>query len=306
MAPTNANATTNAVTGKKNVMMDSLKDSWLIILIVVAMLILVLIVIYIVSMVKKNKLQNVSLQTSMISLNDRNIVPYKVDASQMSLVSNGQEFSYSFWIILSSTYDSTADHKLIFQRGNAPVVSATGQTRYSSNTNPIVLMDKTTNKMYICISTSQVAAASLSASDILSTNSLSQFNSGFLVSVIDYIPLQRWVNVGIVIQDTTLYVFLDGDLYSATTVYDVGAAMNVPVRPMIKGTNGNLTMGEKVNTTQGYISNGKFFNYALIQKEMQANYNAGPVTSSWLSLIGLGNYGVRSPIYDLSGTTTSN
>lgn len=289
---------TNVDADKYN-FVDTIKQSWLIVLIVVAMFAIVLIVVYIVSMVKKNKLQNVSLQTSMIGLNDRNIVPYKVDASQMSLVSNGQEFSYCFWIILSSTYDSTSDHKLVFQRGNAPVTSSTGQTRYSSNTNPIVLLDKTTNKMYICVATSQVSQSSMVASDILHTNSLNQYDSGFMVSVIDYVPLQRWVFVGIVIQDTTLYVFLDGDLYSATTVYDVSSASHSQVRPMIRGTNGDLLVGEKANTTQGYISNSKFFNYALTQKEMQSNYNAGPVKNSILSIFGLNNYGVRSPIYQV-------
>ena len=292
-----ANVKTNArAPGEKSVFVDSLKDSWLIILIVVAMFIIVLIVIYIVSMVKKNKLQNVSLQQSMIGLNDRNVVPYKVDASQMSLVNNGQEFSYCFWVILNSTYDSTTDHKLVFQRGNTPV-TAGGQTKYSSNTNPIVLLDKTTNKMYVCVSTSQVSSPSMTATEILHTNSLNQFDSGFMVSVIDYVPLQRWVFVGVVIRDTTLYVFLDGDLYSATTVYDVGT--NSKVRPMIRGTNGDLIFGEKMNTTQGYISNTKFFNYALTQKEMQSTYNAGPVKTSLLGMLGINNYGVRSPIYEI-------
>jgi len=298
--PPNTNTSVNA-SGKKQILTDSLKDSWLIILIIVAMLILVLIVIFIISMVKKNKLQNVNLQKSMIALSDRNVVPYKIDASQMALVSNGQEFSYSFWIILSSTYDSTGDYKLVFQRGNAPTVSSSGQTRYSSNTNPIVLLDKTTNKLYICISTTQVTQANMTAQQILSKNESNQFNSGYLIGAIDYLPLQRWVNIGIVIRDTTLYVFIDGDLYSATTVYDVSSAMNKPVRPMIRGTNGDMTIGEKVNTTPGFISNTKFFNYALTQKEMQATYNAGPVTSSWLSWLGLGNYGVRSPIYEIAG-----
>jgi hypothetical protein len=280
----------------KQVMIDSLKSSWIIILVVAAMFILVLVVIYIVSMVKKNKLQNVSLQQAMIDMNNRSVVPYTVSSSQMSLVTNGQEFSYCFWIILSSNYDSTSEHKLVWQRGN----TTTTGNKFSPNSNPIVFMDKTVNKMYICVSTTQANKA-MSPSEILETNSAGKFTSGYLISTIDYIPLQRWVFVGIVVKDTTLYVFLDGDLYSATTVYDVSAASQTPMRPIIKGTNGDLLIGEKVNTIQGFVSNSKFFNYGLTQPEMQSNYNQGPSKTSLLSMIGLNNYGVRSPIYEING-----
>jgi len=292
---TGATAVASAVT-KPKIMMETIKANWIIILIIVAMLVLVLIVIYIVQMVKKNKLQNVSLQAKMIALDDRSVVPLSIDASQMSLVTNGQEFSYTFWLILSSGYDSTSDYKMIMLRGN----SVTTAGLYSSNANPIILLDKSTNKMYICIATSAVSGTSNSASSILSRDPVTnQFNSGYMISAIDYVPLQRWVYIGVVIQDTTLYVFIDGDLYSATTVYDVVGGVG-GIRPVIKGTNGNVAIGDKINTTPGYISKTQFFNYALTQTEMQSQYAAGPTPSSMLSIFGLNNYGVRSPVYQIN------
>jgi len=292
---TGATAVASAVT-KPKIMMETIKANWIIILIIVAMLVLVLIVIYIVQMVKKNKLQNVSLQAKMIALDDRSVVPLSIDASQMSLVTNGQEFSYTFWLILSSGYDSTSDYKMIMLRGN----SVTTAGLYSSNANPIILLDKSTNKMYICIATSAVSGTSHSASSILSRDPVTnQFNSGYMISAIDYVPLQRWVYIGVVIQDTTLYVFIDGDLYSATTVYDVVGGVG-GIRPVIKGTNGNVAIGDKINTTPGYISKTQFFNYALTQTEMQSQYAAGPTPSSMLSIFGLNNYGVRSPVYQIN------
>jgi len=292
---TGATAVASAVT-KPKIMMETIKANWIIILIIVAMLVLVLIVIYIVQMVKKNKLQNVSLQAKMIALDDRSVVPLSIDASQMSLVTNGQEFSYTFWLILSSGYDSTSDYKMIMLRGN----SVTTAGLYSSNANPIILLDKSTNTMYICIATSAVSGTSNSASSILSRDPVTnQFNSGYMISAIDYVPLQRWVYIGVVIQDTTLYVFIDGDLYSATTVYDVVGGVG-GIRPVIKGTNGNVAIGDKINTTPGYISKTQFFNYALTQTEMQSQYAAGPTPSSMLSIFGLNNYGVRSPVYQIN------
>ena len=279
----------------KKLMVETLKSSWIIILIVAAMLILVLVVLYIVSMVKQNKLQNVAMQDNMIDMANRNIVPYKVPSANLSLVTTGQEFSYTFWIILNSNYDSTSDYKLVMQRGNTNINTSS----YSSNTNPVIFLDKNVNTMYICISTTQVQSQMI-PSDILAMNGQDQYTSGYLISKIDYIPLQRWVFVGIVIKDTTLYIFLDGDLYSATTVYNVALNGKSNVRPIIKGTNGDLTIGDNVNTTQGYISNSKFFNYGLTQKEMQSNYSQGPAKSSLLSMFGLKNYGVRSPIYEIA------
>ena len=280
----------------KSIMVDSLKSSWIIILIVAAMFILVLVVLYIVSMVKKNKLQNVSLQNNMISLSNREVVPYVIPAANLSLVTNGQEFSYSFWIILDSNYDSTSNHKVIMQRGNPNIDS----DKFSPNANPLIFLDKTVNKLYVCVSTTQVTSQKTS-NEILTKNAQGQFTSGYMISTIDYVPLQRWVFVGIVIKDTTMYIFLDGDLYSATTVYDVAASSsNTKIRPIVKGTNGDLIIGDKVNTTKGYISNSKFFNYGLTQKEMQDNYNQGPQKTSLLSMFGLNNYGVRSPIYEIN------
>ena len=280
----------------KTIMVDSLKSSWIIILIVAAMFILVLVVIYIVSMVKKNKLQNVSLQNNMISLSNREVVPYTIPAASMSLVTNGQEFSYSFWIILDSNYDPTSNHKVVMQRGNPNVDS----NKFSSNANPIIFLDKTVNKLYVCVSTTQVTTQ-MNANEILTRDAQGRFTSGYMISTVDYVPLQRWVFVGIVIKDTTMYIFLDGDLYSATTVYDVASASaNTKIRPIVRGTNGDLVIGDKVNSTKGYISNSKFFNYGLTQKEMQENYNQGPQKSSLLSMFGLKNYAVRSPIYEIN------
>jgi hypothetical protein len=186
------------------------------------------------------------------------------------------------------------------QRGNTVTdASFNSIITFSTNTNPIVLLDKAINKMYICIATT-MAASNLTVDTIISTkNSTGQNTSGYIVTTIDYIPLQRWVYIGIVVKDYTLYVFLDGDLYSATTVYDVSSAMQSQSRPIVKGTNGDLILGEKMNTTPGYISQSKFYNYALTQKEMLSNYSAGPIKSSILSMIGLKQYGVRSPIYEL-------
>jgi len=282
----------------KNMFGETVKQSWIIILVVIAMIVLVLVVVYIVSMVKKNKLQNVVLQPNMIVMDNRSMVPYSVPAGNMSLVSNGQEFSYSFWIYMGSSFNTTGQPKIILQRGN--ITTYAGSTiQISSGTNPIVLLDPTSNTMYFAVATSAVPATSMTPSQIIQRDpATGQFTSGYLVTYIDYIPLQRWVNIALVVKDTSLFVYMDADLYSVVTIADVTNSRNT--KPMLSGTSGNLTIGDNVHYTPGYMSLTRFYNYAIGQTDIQGMYNNGPVEATWLSYLGLGNYGVRSPVYEVA------
>jgi hypothetical protein len=277
-----------------NVALTYLKESWLILLIIGAMFLLVLVVFYIFYLIKKSKLKNVVLHSDMIMLDNRNMVPHLVAADEMSsLTMNGQEFSYSTWIFIANNYDSTANHKVIMQRGN----TATVPGMVSPNTSPIIAMDAKTNKMYVAVSTSAVTNPLVLEKVFEKDDATNRFNSGYLVTYIDYIPLQRWVNVIVVVREMNMYVYIDGDIYSVASASDVRTNNE---RPMIRGTSGDLVIGDKRNTTHGYLSLTQFFNYGLTQKEVKSIYASGPSRSSWLAMFGLGNYGTRSPVYKIA------
>ena len=275
----------------KQLFTTSANESWIIILVLGVMILLVIIVVYIFQMIQNNKMKNVVMHDKLIDLGNKSVVPYLVKDDKLSLVSNGQEYSYSFWIFLSNTYDSTDKFKPIIHRGNTNITS----NIYSPSTSPLISMDKTTNKMYIAVSTLAVSVDMTSDQIFQQDQNTGKFTSGHLVTYIDYVSLQRWVNVVLVIRDSNMYVYLDGDIYSTTNVMEV----NSSTRSMIKGTQGNLVIGDSQSSTNGYISQTSFFNYALTQKEIAKLYKNGPAKSSWLALFGLGNYGVRSPVYEL-------
>jgi hypothetical protein len=272
-----------------------------VLLIVAAMFVLVFVILYIVSMVRKNKLQNVVLQDKIITL-DSAIIPFKISNSALSLTNNGQEYSFSFWLYIGDQYTPSSQHKLLFQRGNVSDVP----NEYSSKTNPIVFMDKNTNKMYIAISTSNVNG-NMTLDSILEKSPNGRYTSGYMVGFIDYVPLQRWVNVTFFIKDDKLFIFLDGDMYTAVSVSDMQIAsssgpsklLSQTKRPVIKDTDGSATIGNKSYPIPGFISYTRFFNYALTQKEIQSVYQAGPTKRSMLALIGLNTYGLRTPVYNL-------
>jgi hypothetical protein len=93
---------------------------------------------------------------------------------------------------------------------------------------------------------------------------------------------------------------MDGDLYSVVTINDMDKKVS-DLKPMVMGTNGDLLIGDMLYNTPGYISLSKFYNYAMTQKDIMDAYKQGPVQKSWLSYIGLGQYGVRSPLYEVNG-----
>jgi hypothetical protein len=302
MSPSKRGGAADSIVEKGSEVVTKLKESmgksWIIVLVVVAMFAIVLVIMYVMKMVKANKLQNVVLNADMIAFDNREIVPYKIPAENMSLITNGQEYSYSFWVFLGGQYATTTKPKIILQRGNDNTYAG-NVIQISPTTSPLIMLDPVSNIMYFAVSTSAVTT-SMSASAVIVTNSQGKYTSGYMVNTIDYIPLQRWVNVALVVKDSAMYIYMDGDLYSVTTTNDVVSSSGSPVSPMVKGTTGDLYIGDRVNYTQGYDTLTRFYNYALTQNDIAKIYSSGPTASSWLSWLGMQNYGVRSPVYQIN------
>jgi hypothetical protein len=102
-----------------------------------------------------------------------------------------------------------------------------------------------------------------------------------------------------VLRDNIMTIYMDGDIYSVTTTADLLVNSN-DVRPIVNSTNGDAFIGSTKFSTLGFISKLSMYNYGLTQNQIRNLYNQGPVTKSLLSMFGIANYGVRSPIYNLS------
>jgi len=270
-----------------------------IVAIVGAMLAIVFVTMYIVNMLKSNSLKEVKLlNKNVLQLDNRQNLPYMIPASSLSTGTRGQEFSFNFWIYLSDSYDKTSNHKVIFQRGTDAVLNGTAlPTLMNDKTNPIVVMDKDTNRMMFAVNTSHVASA-LSLNEIFARDPITKRYKGpYLVTSVDYVPLQRWVNIAMTVRDNMLAVYMDGDLYSIVTTNDV---INESGKvPFIRMPVGDVTVGDPVNNIRGFMAKFSFYNYSLTQNQIMKIYNAGPQSASFLSFFGLNRYGVRSPIYEL-------
>jgi hypothetical protein len=123
--------------------------------------------------------------------------------------------------------------------------------------------------------------------------------------------MQRWVNIAFFVKDDKMFIFIDGDMYTAVSVSDVvssSTSASLPStktssastsRPVLRYTDADATIGNKSYGIDGFLSYTRFFNYALTQREIKAIYQAGPTKRSMLALIGLNNYGLRTPLYNL-------
>lgn len=302
-SPTNTGNTSNNtgssmkdnIMSKKDKAKEFVKSYAIIIIVIVALLVIVVITIWIISLVRKSNMKVVNISDRIIRLDKAENMPLSFAASKFPK-SNGQEFTFSFWLYLSD-YDVLYNHRVLFRRG--------GSVDSINFGNPIVALDSKTNKMYIAIKTNQ-------STDVTSVEDVLTKGKNFSVSIIDYVPLQRWVHIGFSIQDSVTTVFMDGDIYSVRSITDNPDIDPVPTSNSVSANNsprafysntlGDMYVGDSQFVTKGFLSRIQYFNYSCTQKDMQQIYKAGPVKQSILSMIGLNAYGVRTPLYKIDAS----
>jgi len=141
---------------------------------------------------------------------------------------------------------------------------------------------------------------------------------------IEYIPLQRWVHVGIVINDIgggTFNVFIDGNYLKTENNQTVQDSSNknssrsyyketdyINVSRLNLNNEGELHIGgDKVGSTMygfsGLVSKFSIFNYDMNRNDIYKEYSAGPMKGV-LASMGLSAYGIRNPIYKIKGSDT--
>lgn len=291
------------------------------VLIVVTILIFVLVIIWICFSIKGANLKGKALTSEPIKL-DTITTPLLIDSGMIPTPVVGREYSYSFWVYVDDyTPTISNNHKLIFYRGstNGDLTSA----------NIVVFMDGMSNKLYMALKTqgnNLDTGSTSNLQNIISNNyfmnsTLSMYNTAqqhtinlYTILTIDYLPIQRWVNIGIIIDNTMLTLYVDGEIYSVKTTAeflalrppDVGPDGSVynPVLVMDKSV-GSIHIGKSKaiaggNVPNAYLSTLSFYNYALSINDVKTNYRKGPLSSAGILSRTLGiPYGVRSPVYKI-------
>lgn len=202
--------------------------------------------------------------------------PKTISSDKFPSMKNGKEFSLSFWVYVEAQSNTSAMKRVLSIGDSAEGLS------------PLVMMDRSTNKMYIglrtmntdsvtttkqAIETYQSSRTSENADGMTTTMEY----SNCVIMEVEYVPLGRWVNMVVVLDNDVVTLFLDGDIYSVAPVTRFAA------NGVVADPSGSLNVGG-TNGVSGYVSNVQIANYAFSVFHARALYRAGPVkrTLSWL------------------------
>ena len=146
---------------------------------------------------------------------------------------------------------------------------------------------------------------------------------------VPYVPLNRWVNVSFVLDNKFAQLFFDGELRKVVDITQKELIENkdITTPPTGKCTDTDpcncaeneccggpenkrtfvLESGKKIyagknagsSIANAFLSQLRFFNYAITLDHAEVLYKTGPLHSSILDSIGLPMYGVRNPFYKI-------
>jgi len=225
---------------------------------------------------------------------------FKID--KMLPNSNGIKRTYSFWIYINDINQYNGSYRHIAHIG--------AKHEQIKDSSPYIFLDSKSNKIHVRFSPKDDSLlASNKLNDIKNESDLINFtNSGSINKcgiTIDYVPIQRWVHVAIVISDVNkgfIYTYIDGELADV----EKAQVNKLNLYELNFENIGNLYVGGSASNSQidttgfsGLISKFTLYNYDLNKNDIYKEYNKGPL-NGLLASIGIPNYGLRNPVYKLN------
>jgi len=195
---------------------------------------------------------------------------------------NGLRRTYTFWVYVNDVNNAGGKPKHIFSIGN----DSSGNE--ITDKSPVVVLKD--SKLHICFPTTEIPSAPTTVDQIDTTkdNTVS----------FDYLPMQRWVHIAVVISDdyqgSTVSLYMDAQLASSTT-----DGKDTKLKGFKLDTTGSLIVGGDNSTTYGFnglLSKVGIHNYDLNSRDIYNIYSEGPIDGLLASL----GYGVRAPLYKLA------
>jgi len=272
----------------------------------------------------------------------------KYTASTIPASLNGHRSSLCFWIYIYDINKFMGSYRHVLHRGD--------ETDDVTTASPYIYIDANTNAMHISFATNRVTntfgpetigSAYLSTdaaktarncyndtsagSVPVSSDAIAKYIQSVRGTTIDYVPLQRWVHIGIVVNEElnggTITTYVDGEMaktVSSNSAYTGAPITSIPtnnpsvsynvigtgLKPTLNIIDVNLDRAGSIYTGgsigsqvgpgfSGMLSKIQFFNYDMNAADIYNNYLKGPVDSVLVNF-GLPAYGLRSPIYRMA------
>jgi len=200
---------------------------------------------------------------------------------------NGNRRTYTFWVYINDVNNANGKPKHIFSIGD--------DSKTISNSPIVILKD---SKLLIHF-------PSTNTTEIKSVDNIDNITSTRDNTVaFDYLPMQRWVHIAVVISDdyqgATISLYMDAQLVSSTTNNKDGEPdAKKKLNYLNLDKTGKLIVGGDNTATYGFnglLSKVGIHNYDLNSRDIYNIYSEGPIDGLLASL----GYGVRSPLYKLS------
>lgn len=229
---------------------------------------------------------NVSSRSGMFQLNTNS----EDETITLPILNNGNEYSFSYWFYIDQ-FQITTNPKLIMSAGSSSSLADSGMIMY---------VDPSYTKMHLLMKTNATGTTIQDSLVDIHNNVMGETaeKCSFFRMEVPYIPISRWINFTVVVDDNYIQLFMDGELRQVIdTTEQVSVCDSLNMASFLGSYNfysGKPTNGEKLD---GFISKMKFFNYALTVDHAKMVYKTGPVHQSILSKLGLPLYGIRNPFY---------
>ena len=226
---------------------------------------------------------------------------FKID--KMLPNSNGIKRTYSFWIYINDINKYNGSFRHIAHIG--------AKHEQIKDSSPYIFLDSKSNKIHVRFSPKEDPLTQTMKLNEIGEKNISDLlnfgdNNNKCGITIDYVPIQRWVHVAIVISDVNkgfIYTYIDGEL---ADVEEKVQENKLNLYELNFENIGNLYVGGSVSNSQinttgfsGLISKFTLYNYDLNKNDIYKEYNKGPL-NGLLASIGMPNYGLRNPIYKLN------
>lgn len=261
----------------------------MVVAITIGFFVIVYVSIYLYKKFLKTSLKTVTLLKTPLKVNENELTNIN-DGATLPQLYNGKEFSVSYWVYFDAE-QFNASHDPKFVIGRLP------EKNSFSGANPIFYTLPDSNVMYVAIKTNKDNNYNTTLSEIHSLADIDPTpSSAYQFLKIPYVPLQRWVNIILVIDNNFIQLFVDGELRQ---VVDLSTAGDANSNILVGNTSGSFYSGGNSGITsfKGYLSKVQMMNYAITIDHAKIIYKSGPLHRSILSVLGLPLYGVRNPFY---------
>jgi hypothetical protein len=224
----------------------------------------------------------------------------KITSVASPVSTNGKRFSMCFWIYV---------HDIDKYRGSNRHVMHLGDDEMETSS-PAVFFGPSDNKLYIYFKPIKNDTKMTTLAD--KPSQLHAYMATKYGISIDYIPIQRWVHVCVVVNEEasggTITTYVDGELVKVMTSGNKNTFGNsysdiATIQNLNLNRAGSLIIGGSTSDTigpgfSGLVSRVRLFNYDLNINDVYYEYRSGPI-DNLLAKLGLPAYGLRTPVYKL-------